>query len=377
MITYAIYTFILFGTTISAYISQVALKYNTRLVFYFFSFFIPFIFLAIRYEINYDYHNYVYYFYQILDGNIPHKEPIYILINLIIGYLGLDVQWLFVTFAFFTIYFAYKAMDKEIFPIAVYLFITLFYLYDGMDIIRQGLVLSIMAYATKYIVQKRFFTYLLFALFSMGIHFFSGLILLMAYPILRIDFNRYFIIFFIVVLYILVLKFGIIEKLMNMFALLFPDYAWYITNERFTQHKTIGTGIGILFKMSILFMVVWFKNKISLHFKRANVFINMYVIYLALMIFSVKIVIFERVQNMFIFGVIFSLAYFLLILEKKSKILLIILIFSFYGMDYYKYIHSKTLKNMKSGKNLAVVNPYRTILDRDKIRVDTPRRGWK
>jgi hypothetical protein len=101
MFTYAIYNFILFGSTLAAYLYEKSESKNAQMVFYSIAFLIPFSFLALRYDIGTDYQNYVDYFYRIAGGEIVPKEPGYILVNYLISEVGLDVQWLFVFFWLF------------------------------------------------------------------------------------------------------------------------------------------------------------------------------------------------------------------------------------------------------------------------------------
>ena len=74
MFTYAVYNFILFGSTISAYLYEKVQNKNAKMVFLFVSFLIPFVFLAIRYDIGTDYHHYVDYFYKIKSGYLSLKN---------------------------------------------------------------------------------------------------------------------------------------------------------------------------------------------------------------------------------------------------------------------------------------------------------------
>jgi len=202
MMTFAVYNFILFGATLSAYLYEWAKSENAKLVFFIISFLIPFFFLAIRYDIGTDYQNYVDYFYRIARGELVPKEPGYVLLNYLIAYFDLSVQWLFVIFGFFFLYFAYKALPKDGFALGVFLFISTMYLYEGFSAIRQGLAIVIMANAVKYAYDKKFKMYLLWAFFAMMIHFVTAFLLLIIYPFINKSINKNIAIFLIVFFFI-------------------------------------------------------------------------------------------------------------------------------------------------------------------------------
>jgi len=357
--TFVIYNFILFGATFIAYIYEKSL-FSYKRVFIFTSFFIPFLFLALRYNIGTDYNNYVDYFYKIANQEIVSKEAGYIFINYFISYYKLDVQWLFVFFAFFYIYYGYKALPKKGFAIGIFLFITMMYLYEGFSAIRQGLAIVIMMYAIiKYVNNIKLF--LLYTFIAMLFHAATAFVFIILYPFIKINFNKYFLIIIIFIFYLIVKYTNFHLFILEGVFSIFPKYQWYL-HSKYMQPAEISSGIGIILKILIAMLVIFFKDKIIEKNQIANIVINLYVLYIISIILHLKIMIFGRVEHIFIFASIISLVYFFNILEGKIKYLFIILILSIYYLFFIKYIITGT----KYIDNDIYINPYQTILERIK-----------
>ncbi len=357
MFTYAVYNFILIGATLSAYLYERAKSENAKLVFLFVSFLIPFFFLAIRYDIGTDYQSYVDYFYRIARGEFVPKEPGYILLNELIAYLHMDVQWLFVVFGFLYLFFSYKALPKEGFAFGVFLLISISYLYEGFSAIRQGVAVAIMAYAIQYIQIKQFKKYLLWSIVAMMFHLAAGFLLLLVYPLVNKKFNKYVLIILIVFVYIAVRYTHVLEAVLHAAVSLFPKYAWYL-DSKYMQPSGVGSGLGVLYKIFIALTAIFFKDKISAKHPHANVVINMYVLYILFLIFRMKIMLFGRMEHIFVFAPILAVVYLLNTFESKSKILVTMLVFGVYYVSFMKYISTGT-----GGDNAdAYVNPYQTML---------------
>ena len=358
MFTYAIYNFILWGATLSAYAYEKTESKNSQIIFYVIAFLIPFVFLALRYDIGTDYQGYVDYFYRINSGDIIPKEPGYLFINYFIEQLGLDVQWLFVFFGFFAMLFAYMALPKEGFTFGVFLFIAIFYLYEGYSAVRQGLSIAIMAYAIRYIYEKKFWIYFLWAVVAMMFHLITGLLLLLIYPIVNKKINKFFSMFVILFLFLAIQFTNIADQLFKMVASLIPQYAWYL-NSKFAAEATTSYGlVGPLIKVSITLLVMFFKDEIVRKFEYANIALNMYLFYIISYIFHLKISIFGRVEHIFIFSVILSLTYFIKTFDKRGRVIIIFLIGLFYYLMFMRYIANGT----RAVDNAVYVNPYQTVL---------------
>lgn len=359
--TYIVYNFILFASSFFAYKYEKSnILSNRSKLWYVLAFAIPFFFLAIRYEIGTDYNNYIQYFYWITEDQYYTKEPGYLFVNLVIAYFNLDVQWLFVFFGFFTLFFSYKALPKKGFFIGVFLFITIFYLYEGYSAIRQGLAIAIMAYASKYIIEKKWQYYLAFGGVAMLFHSITAIMLVVLYPIINKRTNEYFLIATIVFLFYIILNTEIPQQLLFLSVELFPRYIWYLESE-FSHEAQVSFGIvGPLIKTFIVITILLFKDKIVTKFPNANVHLNFLFVYEISYLFHLKIQIFGRVEHIFIFSLIISLVFFINTIHKKLRFLVIFIVLLFYYFMFIRYITNGTLEI----ENTVHISPYQTIFSR-------------
>ncbi len=359
MQTYLIYNFILFGATFFGFLYEKSQNKGTQKLYWLLSFMIPFTFLAIRYDIGTDYQNYVWYFHKIANGDVVLKEPAYLFINKMIAELGLDVQWLFVIFGFLFTFFAYKALPKKGFAFGVFIFIATLYLYEGLSMLRQGLATVMMAYGIKYIVDKKFIKYLILSVMAMLFHVGTGFVFLLLYPFINRRFNRWLLLGILSVSYFIVLKTNILFNTMSFFVSLFPKYAWYL-NSKYMEMATIGSGLGILLKLLLGVMVIFFKDKLCKRYKDANIVVNMYFLYLFFMILHMEMIVLLRLEHMFIFAPVIALPYFVSIFKKQSRLLIVFIVGLLFCAIFNKYIASGTLEI----DNDIYINPYQFIWNR-------------
>ena len=359
MFTYAVYNFIIFGATLSAYLYEKSKSRNSQIVFLVNSFLIPFVFLALRYDVGNDYHNYVEYFYKIARGDLVLKEPGYILVNYTIAYLGVSVQWLFVFFGFFTMLFVYMALPRDGFAMGVFLFIVIFYFLWAFTSLRETLAMSIMFYASKYIYQKRFLPYLLWFFAAMMFHLMISLLLLLIYPIANKSTNRYFLIALILISFAVVQFTDIAHSIIVTVISLFPKYTWYLNSEYMLPAKTSAGLLGPLIKIFIGLIVIFFKDKIIQKYPQANIAINLYVLALLGSILLLDISIFSRLEAAYMLFFILAIIYFIKTFDRRSRIIALVLIGLFYYMMLMRYVDMATA----DVDNGLYLRPYRTVLD--------------
>jgi len=359
MFTYAVYNFILFSSTLSAYLYEKAQSKIKQKLYYSIAFFIPFFFLAIRYDIGTDYQNYVEYFYRIANGEMILKEPGYLIVNYLIIGFDLDVQWLFVFFGFFFLYFSFNAFPKKGFALGVFLFLSVSYFYEGFSAIRQGLAIGILAYSMRFIGEGKLVKYLLFVFLASFFHVVTAVLWLLIYPLVKINFNKAFLIIVILISFFLIKYTGFVDSLLQLAVSIFPKYAWYL-NSKFMQAAAVGSGLGVLLKIFFVLMAIFFKEKIVTKYKNSNVAINIAVLYIIALLIHLKIQIFGRVEHAFVFAFILSIVYLVNTFQKESRILFIIPTAILFYIIFMKYIASGTL----AVDNDVYINPYQTILER-------------
>lgn len=360
MYTYFIYCFILCFSSLSAYLYQGTKDKDKglRLVWYGGAFLIPFFFLAIRYDIGTDYQNYVNYYYRIIGGEDIAKEPAYLALNNLIHYFDLNIQWLFVFFGFFFVYFSYKAFPLKHFAICIFFFICIVYLHEGFSIIRQGLAVAIMAYAIKYVQRRDFFRYCLCATVAMTFHLMSGLLWLIVYPFLRVNLNRFVYIGLLLTTYLSVEYFHIIDILFDIAISMFPKYEWYLESTFMKEATTSGV-LGPAIKLTIAMGIFLAKNRMQSRDGDSVIIINLFFLYVIGYILHLQVSILGRVEHVFVFSSILIIPYFLEIFEKKSRFFVLLFFVLFYGMLFLRYIYNGTIEV----DNDIYINPYQTIWD--------------
>ena len=317
--------------------------------------------MAIRYDIGADYRNYVRLFEMISNGEIVLKEPGYILVNYIISYLGLDVQWVFVFFAFFTLLFAYKGFPKEHFATSIFLFIAIFYLYYGLGVIRQGLAVSIMLYATKYLYNKDFKKYLMFSIFASLFHFGSAILPLLLYPVVNTNYNRFFMLVMLAVLNVIVITSDVVIEVYEAFRQLMPAYRdLYAAGQSHYAERAISAygNLSIVVKIFPIIVVTFYKHEIAKKFNYGNIVVNFTFVYGVLVLFSMEMQIFDRIRDIFILYFILSLVYFINIFSSQKRLVVMLLVCSLYFTWFIRYITIAT-EDINNGQ---YVRPYQTIL---------------
>jgi len=359
MSTYFIYNFIIFSTTFFAYLYEKSKSRNFQIIFLTISFLIPFTFLAIRYDVGNDYHNYVEYFHKIANGALVLKEPGYIFINKKIAEWGLDVQWLFVVFGFFTMFFVYKALPRDGFAMSIFLFIVIFYFLWAYTSLRETLAMAIMFYASKYIYQKKFLPYFLWFLVAMMFHLMISLLLLIIYPIANKKINKYILLIVVISIFIIVQYTNIAHSIVEVAVSLFPKYSWYLNSKYMLPAKTSAGLLGPLIKLFIGITIIYFKDKVINKYPEANVAINLYVISLLGSILLLDISIFSRLEAAYLLFFILSVSYFIKTFNKEVRIIPLILLSLFYYLMLMRYVDMGVANN----NNGIFLRPYRTIFN--------------
>ena len=354
------YSLLLILTTLSAYLyekSQVGYK---RALFFFFSILFPFLVIALRYDVGEDYEAYVIYFNELSQGlDLSYVEPGYKYLNYFLSYFDFNYQSIFVLSGFIFLFFAYKSFPREGFALSTFLFLSVYFFQGGFNQIRQGMAVTIMVYALKYIYSRQFLIYFLFSLLAMSMHFPTGIVLFLVYFFANKSVKKSFFIVTIVLIFILSYLHFFQNVLYQIVHFVIPSKAWYLSSG---FGKSTASSFGILTQLlylSIALITFSSKDIVTSQFgNRANIVINLSFFYFAFYFIHFEINIFSRVQNMFVFYYIFALMYTIKSFEKKSRLIAILLLSIIVIAFYYRFIWNG---NNISGHSTHIV-PYKTIL---------------
>lgn len=241
------------------------------------SFYLIFLFSAIRYNYGNDYPSYYEVFNDInsystltfVDVGL-NFEPGWILLNWIIEPMGFFS--LIILFSFLNAVIFYHLIKKYVdpkfywFAMFLYIFSTANFLI-GLSAMRQNLSLLIFIHSIKYIENKQIFKYVLCIVFAAQFHL-SAYILLLVYPLGRIQFK--------INNYIGIIIFATYLALFEIAPSLFPAFLAIATDalDKYSVYEggqDASSGLGIILNSIFLLSIIYFykfqDNNLRLPFK--------------------------------------------------------------------------------------------------------------
>ena len=149
-----------------------AIGYISKKKFFtYLSLFIIVLISGFRYEVGYDYPNYVSFF---LGYGLEHSEPLFIFILFLLRNIWDDPQIMFFTFSLATILITYKAIKKlgnsERIGIMIYLLIPGLYL-NSFSIVRQSIAISLFFLGIFYLYENKKIKYWIIGIIAVLLHF--------------------------------------------------------------------------------------------------------------------------------------------------------------------------------------------------------------
>ena len=307
---------------------------------------------GLRYYVGTDYIGYVGLFYK-LNNNIysfnffSYKEPLYVFFNKLIAFFNGSPQWIFIVMAFiFSLCVFSRISEDSPLPILsiCFLFITKQY-FEYLNISRQMCSCAIIFYSIKYIVNRNFTKFFFFWLIATSLHL-SAIICLPLYYLANIKLKPLFIV-------LLTFIFTILRPIIRNIGVYFiglTKYAHYIGSKYDSPRFAL---LGLIVQILVFLIAFYFiKNT-----KKNNVYLNMQLYSVWLMIYSGILPLIERFKFYFILPQIILLAITIShIRPKELKILVLILLLFCYSM--YTYVGIAVVDNLK-------VLPYRSVIFED------------
>lgn len=282
------------------------------------TFTILFIPLAIRYNIGTDYETYVRIVNNIINGHKFYAfEYGYIPIIWLIKNFNLDIQFFFIIPAFISLCIIFYIIPKKCFWFCIPAYICVSWI-DSFSLVRQSFAAVIFLLSIKSMCDNKFLKAVLWGIVAGLFHtslFFLLFLLLFTIPKWNV-FSPYNNIFLFIILNTILALTPAAEYLMQTILSVTP-YAAYI-NTIFAKKPEMGSGLGVLLKLLILLMVLFFSNRNKLLKKdiRYNLVIIFTFVFSFSQILSTQIHIFGRMYHMFDPFYIFML---IAIYDGKSK----------------------------------------------------------
>lgn len=346
--------YIYFITLISAYmfllLARVVKKYNNFIskIFAILSFLTVWIISAIRYGVGTDFFYYYNFIKQLETVQIRNSEYGFKLIGLLIKSFSNNGQLLIIICSFVTIFLVYKVILKETtYPeLSILLFFGLGYYFNSLNIIRQYLAISLVFYASGYLLNKRKVFFLLLMILASLFHY-SALVALLLIVTFKLKDTKFLNTKFIILGFICIFIFY--DNFIGI-ALSFGDYSIY-KNTRYIIEGANPIFFFIYFSITIVLTI--FKTKIV----RLNIKNEIYFLYIligtGILLLGTKSLLLTRLSEYFTIFTLLILPDLIRISENrylKAIMYIGMVIICFVGL--YLFL----------SKNLGGVLPYRTFL---------------
>lgn len=290
---------------------------------------IPTIIAGIRYGIGTDYHNYIDIF-RVVNSNefsflelMKRYEPFHIIVCKILKILSMPRQTTFLIYAFLTIAFAYKAMQKQKESISIgylfFMYLSMFfpYSFNGM---RESLAVAIIFYAYSFLKQDCFSAPKAIALSIIAalIHYASMIsipFILLWIMLKKVRKKEIVIvaIYLMIVIMVYAISFLLPKDLND--SNFFYKFLRYLNS-----NGDIDIGIGlVLIRLPIIAILILFYKKLNKINPDMKFYITLYAISIILMYLGYLNIYLNRFANYFSIIEIVLLTSFLLIPNQKSK----------------------------------------------------------
>lgn len=269
------------------------------------------LFAGLRYFVGIDYESYTFIFASITNSK---TEPAFRLINLIIFFSGLNVQFVFIISSLITFSFFYAGIRKLSNDVFLSVFILLFcgFFIESLNIIRQYIAISIFFFSIRYIINKDFKRYLLCIACAVCFHYSAGFLIL-AYFFLRFNVGKWW---FLILCSAYILPFVLPIKLL--FGLI-PGYNVYFGDVS-AANESAQLGLGFLSKLLIGFVCLSYFNKIISFSSESKIYLNGFFTYLFLLSFFRDFMVMVRLGYYFHVFLLLLVPKFIQIFDKNAKV---------------------------------------------------------
>ncbi|MCY9797021.1 EpsG family protein [Citrobacter braakii] len=355
--TYFIFNAILFFAVFFSFLYENVKAYGIRIILILSVFFIIWIPASIRYGVGTDYFSYLGIFENVKLGAIT-TEFGYYLINFFVYKTGLNEQFIFAISSFIVCFNFFRSLDRSYIWLTVLVFLCTFYL-PSLSLVRQAIAVSFAGLAVYSILNSKEYKFLIFILIGCFFHY-SIIILIPFYFVRNIKLSPKFLLAVTIFGCIILMSSNFLINIMDSSLLGNTKYGYYATS-KFNTEAEIGSGLGVVMKLLLpAFAIISAKNLVKLN-PKTNIVLMLSVAAIVANVASMKIHIFNRVADIFIF-----LPYILtpLLIRQFSlranRVILSVLLSLLFLVFFERTIYTNLTKN-NSGLG---INPYVTIFNR-------------
>lgn len=323
--TYLLYNFILIFVFTFSYLAE----HLDNRDFRFFSRIIVFLTLTIpaslRYETGTDYGNYVLMFYS--NASLRRHEFLWRSLNFFIrDTLGLSVQWLFVFSSILIYYPICFKIKRKGYCLSVCLYLILTFYFKSYNILRQMVAVSFILWAFIRFEDKKYIKAIILFVIAYLFHK-STILILPVFLISYIKIPGKFLPPIILFLgFVIILKVNVLVIALDILAKLGSRYARFAKSQFFTSRSKLGTGLGVLVKLSFSILSIVLYSRIEKKNPEKRQILNFSLVYFFSYILAAQFIILGRVRDLFIFVPLLVSANAINVCGKYRKIVLLMLL---------------------------------------------------
>lgn len=356
LFTYASYLCILVFSTLVAFCYEHS-KGNFKVLLWsvlLLSLWIP---AAIRFGVGADYFRYLSMVESVRLGYTSTEVGFYF-INYFVVWFDLNPQWSIAISSFIVIFLSLKAIPRNYFSISVFVLVCTFYL-PSFSLVRQAIAIAFIAYGVKNYIDGNKKNYIIFILIGSLFHL-SALLLVPIYFVARFRVRSSILFLGILIISLLLFLGSGLNALLNSELFLQSKYGYYATSD-FIQDAKIGSGVGVFIKMLLPLIFITNAKKILKTNQNLNILLWMSVGCVLANVCSMKIHIFNRLADIFLFVNFMVTSYIITSLEKNvikqlSSMAIIIVFIVFY---------CRTIQaNYNDDLGGIGISPYKTIFSK-------------
>lgn len=353
--TYLIYNFILLFASFFAYCAQQVDNKRQECFCRIMVFLVLWIPASLRYGIGTDYFSYCS-IYEHIDWYADNLEVGYVWLNQLFHSLQLGYEWLFATVAGVTYAPLCFGLPKKAYAWWILFYVLTIYL-GSYSLMRQSIAISLSLYASVQLLQGHSKRYLVSIMLASLFHT-SALLLLFAFILKYMNFNRWNALLIAVGGIIFIYKFSFISILFESEAFLNSRYGDYAISS-FNRETEMGSGLGVAAKCIVPCICIFLSNKMQ-NAKKGNGFlVGISIAYLLAMSLSVQIHVFSRLVDAVSFVGVLGIGIISMIRLRYRKILLLFL----FCLSVLTFEYNIAIAQVSLGRGIGI-SPYVSLLNR-------------
>lgn len=316
---------------------------------------------VLRFDVGFDYDGMVRLFHVYAESEkftLFSKEPTFYLLCKIFSFSDKGYVIILSFYIVAQLYFLYKILEYYSIEIeGIFVFITLCFLFESYDRVRQSLSILIFVYSFRFIEKSELKKYIGWIFIGSLIHY-SSVILVPFYWLLQLRMKKlvYYILFFVSCVFFYT---GLFEQIRFFIFSNIPIYGEiYVKNTEYLLSVDTNSGIGVLFTIAMLFISLFMLENTRVN----RILLNALLMGALSFFIASGNLLLERFSQYFTFVLFVSIA---IIIKQKVMyrlILLPILVLWFQASIYinrsgccpYKTIFSEDAKNEVFKENVNV-----------------------